>query len=129
MDTIQERISMLAVHSGCRNIKALAQLLGLNPQVLYDLKSGKTKEISGRLANKIFLVFPEVSHSWLINGEGEMIEGTSAPSGVTVDVTEIMRLNLNLSETIRKQQDTIHLLTEMLNQRQVQQAPKKEVAG
>ena len=117
---------MLAVHAGCRNMKALAQLLGQNPQILYDLKSGKTKEISGRLANKISLVFPEVSHSWLLSGEGEMIEGAAAPSGVTVDVSEIMK---NLSETIRKQQDTIHLLTEMLNQRQTQQAPKKEVAG
>ena len=117
---------MLAVHAGCRNMKALAQLLGQNPQILYDLKSGKTKEISGRLANKIFLVFPEVSHSWLLSGEGEMIEGAAAPSGVTVDVSEIMK---NLSETIRKQQDTIHLLTEMLNQRQTQQAPKKEIAG
>lgn len=120
---------MLAVHAGCRNMKALAQLLGQNPQVLYDLKSGKTKEISGRLANKIFLVFPDVSHSWLLNGEGEMIEGTGAPSGPSVDIGEIMRINLNLSETIRQQQDTIHLLTEMLNQRQGQQAPKKEVVG
>lgn len=118
MNTTQERISMLAMYAGNKSMKALASDLGLNtPQMLYDLKSGKTREISGRLANKIFLVFPEVSQTWLLTGEGEMIKTPQRRDDTYTVPADIMKLNLNLSETIRQQQETIHMLATMLNNR------------
>jgi len=39
---------------------------------------------------------------------------------------DVLRLNLNLTETIRQQQETIQMLTEMLSQRQ---GSKKEIVG
>lgn len=130
MITIPERISMLVLYAKCKNVKALAQRLDENQQILYDLKSGKTQDISGRVANKIFLVFPDVSESWLLRGEGEMLKKSSAtePDTITIPI-DILRLNLNLTETIRQQQETIQKLTDMLADKNGQQTPKKDMVG
>lgn len=128
MNTVQERIGMLAMYAGNKSLKALASDLGLNTQMLYDLKSGKTKEISGRLANKIFLVFPEVSKTWLLTGEGEMLQCNSSDDSVPVE-NELNNQH-HLIETIYSQQETIAQLTRMLGlQLGMQPAPKKEKAG
>jgi hypothetical protein len=118
---------MLVLYAKCKSVKALAQRLDENQQILYDLKSGKTQDISGRVANKIFLVFPDISEAWLLRGEGEMLKKSSSSEAETIAVpVDILRLNLNLTETIRQQQETIQMLTEMLNQRQ---GTKKENVG
>jgi hypothetical protein len=49
---------------------ALSKKLGYDrPQLLYDIKSGKTKNISKDLANKIVSVFPEYDKAFLLTGE------------------------------------------------------------
>ena len=129
MITIPERISMLVLYAKCKNVKALAQRLDENQQILYDLKSGKTQDISGRVANKIFLVFPDISEAWLLRGEGEMLKNSEEkPETIAIPV-DILRLNLNLTETIRQQQETIKKLTELLADKNGQQTPKKDMAG
>ena len=130
MITVPDRISMLVLYAKCKSVKALAQRLDENQQILYDLKSGKTQDISGRVANKIFLVFPDISEAWLLRGEGEMLKTSSSSEAETIAVpVEMLRLNLNLSETIRKQQETIQKLTELLAEKNGQQSNKKEKVG
>lgn len=56
------------------NAKAFSERLGYErPQIIYDIQKGKTKRISDDLANKITSVFPQVSKSWLLADEGDMI--------------------------------------------------------
>ena len=130
MITVPDRISMLVLYAKCKSVKALAQRLDENQQILYDLKSGKTQDISGRVANKIFLVFPDISEAWLLRGEGEMLKKSSSSEAETIAVpVDILRLNLNLTETIRQQQETIQKLTEMLANKNGEQSPKKDMAG
>lgn len=58
------------------NAKVLSEKLGYErPQIIYDIQKGKTKRISEDLACKITSVFSEVSKSWLLADEGEMLRG------------------------------------------------------
>lgn len=54
------------------DLKELALMVGLNPQNMYDIKSGKAKSVSKRIADKIIAVFPQYMKSWILTGEGEM---------------------------------------------------------
>ena len=134
MNTAQERLSMLAAHAGNKSLKALAGQLGVNAQRLYDIKSGKVREISASLQNKIFLTFPDISPEWIRTGEGKMLKESKQPTRLEpITLTEeAMRLHLNMSETIHSQQETIQQLTDMLKQALgMRQAttPKKDIAG
>lgn len=63
------------------DLKELALKVGCNPQNMYDIKSGKAKSVSKRIAEKIIIVFPQYSKSWVMTGEGEMYKdptGTAA---------------------------------------------------
>lgn len=42
-------------------------------KLFYDVKNGKTKNISSKMANSIISVFPEIHYNWLLTGEGEML--------------------------------------------------------
>lgn len=43
-------------------------------QTIYDVVSGKTKKISGDMANRIVSKYPQFNLSWLLTGEGEMLK-------------------------------------------------------
>ena len=114
MITVQDRISMLAVHAGNKSLKALARDLGINPQVFYDIMSGKTLRISARVADKIFLAFPDVNKDWVLNGEGEMLSRPTPKLSDPVTISgDLLQIYLNLSETARLQQETIRDLIRM----------------
>jgi len=127
MNTAQERLSLLTIHAKSKNLKALAQVLGVNPQVLYDIRNGKTKEFSGRLASKIFLTFPEIDEVWLTTGEGDMI-ASNANSDQGATNRDFCRQDY-LIETIYSQQETIAQLTAIISNQLRSSAPKKENAG
>ena len=56
-------------------ISMLGEKLGMNrPQALYDINTGKTKNISAKMADKICYAFPHYNRSWLMSGEGEMLK-------------------------------------------------------
>lgn len=56
------------------NAKALSEKMGLDrPQAIYDILNGKTKNITEKMAVKIISAFSDISKSWLISGEGEML--------------------------------------------------------
>ena len=49
-----------------------AKMVGVTTTQIYDLQSGKTKNVSRKVAEKIMAVFPYLNISWLMTGEGEM---------------------------------------------------------
>ena len=57
--------------------KALSEKIGMDrPQAIYDIINGKTQSITEKMASKIISVFSEISKSWLMSGEGEMIKNS-----------------------------------------------------
>lgn len=57
------------------NPKSFSEKIGLaRPQAIYDIQKGKTKNFSHAMINKIISVFPEFNKSWLLTGEGEMLQ-------------------------------------------------------
>lgn len=61
------------------NAKEFSEKLGYErPQLIYDIQSGKTQNLSSKLVNKIISAFPEFEKSWLLTGEGEMLKGQTA---------------------------------------------------
>lgn len=57
------------------NINALATEIGLSrAQALYDIQSGKTKNITPSMADRIIQKFPEFNRVWLRTGDGEMLK-------------------------------------------------------
>lgn len=51
-----------------------AKEIGVRPTQIYDLQSGKIKRISGGIADKILLTYPQYDKAWLLSGEGEPIK-------------------------------------------------------
>lgn len=69
-----ERINAIAKHFNS-NIKAIAELCGYErPQAFYDVVSGKTKNISPSMCDKIISRFPQINRIWLLTGSGDMLE-------------------------------------------------------
>lgn len=64
------------------NAKTFSERIGMaRPQAIYDILSGKTKSISQSLSSKIISVFSDISKTWLITGEGEMIKNVINTAG------------------------------------------------
>ena len=53
------------------------QIIGTNPSYVSDAKNGKTKRISKNIADKIIQQWPEISLTWILTGEGEMLRSSS----------------------------------------------------
>ena len=64
------------------DLKELALKVECNPQNMYDIKSGKAKSVSKRIAEKIIIVFPQYSKSWVMTGEGEMYKDPSGTASI-----------------------------------------------
>ena len=61
-------------------IRALAVRMNLkSPQVLYDIKSGKTQGISRKVLELTKEYLPEINPTWLQTGEGEMLQKKKIP--------------------------------------------------
>lgn len=72
--TAQEKIERLLMYLNI-NAKVFSENLGYpRPQIIYDIQKGKTKRISEELASKIVSVFPDISKSWLLADEGDMLK-------------------------------------------------------
>lgn len=68
-----ERIDTLLEIFGL-NAKAFSEKLGMKrPQAIYDILSGKTKTITEKMAIKIVSVFSDLNKTWLLTGEGDML--------------------------------------------------------
>lgn len=104
-DKIEKLLEYLEI-----NAKVLSEKLGYErPQIIYDIQKGKTKRISEDLACKITSVFSEVSKSWLLADEGEMIKGnvTQTSHGDNSPNIAGNGNNVNSASTIDKALDEI----------------------
>lgn len=55
------------------NSANFARIAGKNPTYVNDIKKGKTRRISNEVADKIIEHWPELSRTWILTGEGEML--------------------------------------------------------
>ena len=85
--TASEKIEKVLMYLDI-NAKVFSEKLGYErPQIIYDIQKGKTKKISEELASKIVSVFSDISKSWLLAGEGEMLrkgQNVADVSGSTI---------------------------------------------
>lgn len=49
----------------------------MNPTYVNDVKKGKTRRISDKIADKIIEQWPELSKIWILTGEGEMLTSSN----------------------------------------------------
>ena len=121
-NTVKERLIAFIEFKGITKNKFEA-LCGLSKRYVSNI----SRSISPDVAEKISLTFPELNMGWVMTGEGEMVKDSPVKKSEAVTIPmDVLRLNLNLTETIRQQQETIQMLTEMLSQRQ---GSKKEIVG
>lgn len=124
-NSVKERLIAFIDYKGISKNK-FEILCGLSKRYVSNI----SKSISPDVAERISLNFPELNMGWILTGDGEMLKSSPAVSDGTVGVpVDILRLNLNLSETIRQQQETIQKLTELLAEKNGQQSNKKEKVG
>lgn len=70
---LSERIKDVVKYSGL-SIPKFANYVGFNtPQTVRELVNGRTKSLSYAVANKILATYPEISETWLKEGDGDMI--------------------------------------------------------
>lgn len=78
--TASEKIEKLLIYLNI-NAKVFSEKLGYDKaQIIYDVQKGKTKTISDKLASKIVSVFPDISKSWLLADEGDMLRSSQSVS-------------------------------------------------
>lgn len=114
--TTQEKIEKLLIHLGI-NAKVFSEKLGYyRPQIIYDIQKGKTKRISEELANKIVSVFPEISRSWLLADEGDMLKGGIKQIPQDDNSPSIVGNNMINISTLDKALDEIAAMRKLLEQ-------------
>jgi hypothetical protein len=124
-NTVKERLIAFIEYKGITKNK-FETLCGLGKRYVSNI----SRSISPDVVERISLTFPDLNMGWVMTGEGKMTKEPSVPPSETISIpVEVLRLNLNLTETIRQQQETIQRLTEMLGRQSGSQAPKKESAG
>ena len=60
------------------SLSELARSISVIPQNMYDIRSGKTKNVSYSIADKIIAKYPKYSRAWLLTGEGAMLNEAAA---------------------------------------------------
>ena len=55
------------------------------PQRIYDIQNGKTKKLSPEIADKIVSVFPTINRTWLLTGEGDMLNESTTTTTFNED--------------------------------------------
>lgn len=77
---LSKRIEKLIEYSGLSIPKFSVHVGFKTPQAVRELIKGNTKTLSYQAQEKILASFPEVSPSWLLTGEGEMLLVPSPPT-------------------------------------------------
>lgn len=80
------------------NLKAptFAESIGVKYQRIFDLQKGKVKKISSSLANDIISKYGQFNLTWLLTGEGEMLNTHSQPSDEASPIDEPIILRVPL---------------------------------
>ena len=116
------------------NDNQVSTQLGLSNGVIGKSRN-PGRDISHRVLEQIEKHYTDLNIDWVRTGEGEMLKPAketypeATPDGHFV-TGENMKISLNQIETIRSQQETIRLLTEMVNRLTGgSNAPQKENVG
>lgn len=113
LNTVKDRLIAFIQYKGITKNK-FETLCGLSKRYVSNI----SRSISPDITERISLTFPDLNMGWILTGEGTMLKSEQKkPEELYTVPAEVVKLNLNLSETIRQQQETIHILTEMLNSR------------
>lgn len=80
------------------NLKAptFAESIGVKYQRIFDLQKGKVKKISSSLANDIISKYGQFNLTWLLTGEGEMLNVSNQPSDEASPIDEPIILRVPL---------------------------------
>lgn len=80
------------------NLKAptFAKNIGVKYQRIFDLQKGKVKKISSSLANDIISKYGQFNLTWLLTGEGEMLNTPNQPSDEASPIDEPIILRVPL---------------------------------
>lgn len=143
--TVQDRLISFIKYKGLTKNR-FETMCGLGKRYVSNI----SKSISPEVAQRISLTFPDLNMGWVMAGVGEMLVGdvnkSREPNQDPIIVSaDTMKLYLNLSDTVKSQQSTISVLTEMTTRRQeeisvvltkmvgilddMRSAPKKENVG
>lgn len=71
MSSIQERIKDLIEKKGL-NKNSFSNMIGIQPQTLHHIVSGRMTKPSFEVIQKIVSTFSDINPAWLITGEGDM---------------------------------------------------------
>ena len=85
--SIYTRFEQIASHYGL-SFRALGKRLNLSSaQVFYDMKSGKIQGVSRKILESVKENLPEINSSWLVTGDGEMLNSSKKKIPLYDDVT------------------------------------------
>lgn len=113
--TVQERLIAFIEYKGLTKNK-FETMCGLGKRYVSNI----SKSISPDVTQRISLTFPELNMGWVLAGVGDMItrdepKGDTVNQGAISASKETTRVYLNLSETLKSQQETIRVLTDMID--------------
>lgn len=114
---LKERLSDILAYYNVNAVKFALKINTKTPQAIRDILSGKTKSLSANITEKIKSTCPEISMSWLMTGEGTMLN--SCNNNVTDKTKEKEEVSDNAADPLLT---ALHEITEMrkLFQEQVQ---------
>lgn len=104
------------------NQSSFLEKIGVSTSTFSEIKSGKTKNISRRVATKIVDIYPQFSIKWIMTGEGNMYaEGNSAPvfhnsgDNVTNQQTAANDISAKLIDIIQRKDEQIQKKDEQID--------------
>lgn len=71
-----------------------AESIGVTYQRIFDLQKGKVKKVSSSVANSIINKYNQFNLSWLLTGEGEMLNTTQQNEATQIDEPIILHVPL-----------------------------------
>lgn len=98
----QKKIEFILTELGIK-APTFANNIGLKYQRILDIQIGKTKKISGEVANAIHNTYPQFSTQWLLTNDGDAL---NTPLPLTVNEESLPYTKVDL-QSERKQSDAI----------------------
>lgn len=91
--TGQEIINKVLEELGLK-APTFAESIGVTYQRIFDLQKGKVKKVSSSVANSIINKYNQFNLSWLLTGEGEMLNTTQKNEAEQIDKPIILHVPL-----------------------------------
>ena len=112
--TVKERLLAFIEYKGLSKNK-FETMCGLSKRYVSNI----SQSISPSASKRISLTFPDLNMGWVLSGDGEMLTATHRPQDDPIMFTpDAMRIYLNMTDTLKSQQGTIAVLTDMASRRQ-----------